>query len=216
MKLSRKPLLWYNPENQTVYEWSGWGYYGSHNRNENWVWSFTPDGHGGSQWSQGPGPAQDTEGNSPITSFGSSAVHTSSAFYSLGGTMVPDTTVSGYTYLPETSIQGLLSYNFLTKDWTNTSSIGFASSGFSVLGEASFVPNFGAEGLLVFLGGESPPNVTYQYQGAAAVVDMATIPLYDIHTGTWHHQATTGDVPPGRTGLCVVGASPGDNSSFEM
>ena len=130
--------------------------------------------------------------------------------------MVPDFTVNGYHDIPKTSIQGLLSYNYVTSDWTNTSSIGFASSGFSVLGEASFVPNFGEEGLLVFLGGESPPNVSYQYQEASALVGMAAVPLYDIHTGTWHHQAATGDVPPGRTGLCVVGASPVDNSSYEM
>lgn len=215
MKISRQPFLWYNADNHTVYEWSGWSYYGNSNKNENWIWSFTPDGHGGSRWSQGSGPAQDTEGNSPITSFGSSAVYTPSAFYSLGGTLVPNS-IDGYNYHPQTSIQGLLSYNFLTRDWTNTSSIGFADSGFSVLGEASLVPNFGEEGLLVFLGGESPPNVSYHYLEASALVDMATIPLYDIHTGSWHHQVTTGDVPPGRTGLCVVGASPVDNSSYEM
>lgn len=215
MKTSRKPLLWYNAENHTVHEWSGWGYNGSHDENENWVWTFTPDGHGGSRWSQGSGPPQDTEGNSPITSFGSSAIYTPSAFYSLGGTLVPDR-IGLINRYPDTSIQGLLSHNFLTGDWTNTSSIGFAKSGFSVLGEASFVPNFGEEGLLVFLGGESPLNVSYHYQGASALVDMGTVPLYDIHTGTWHHQATTGDVPAGRTGLCVAGASPVGNSSVEM
>lgn len=213
MKTSRRPLLWYDAKNNDVYEWSGWTYDGNANENENWIWTFQPDGHGGSQWNQYPAPA--TKDSSLSTIFGSSTVYTPTAFYSLGGTLVPPV-IQGFQYLANTSIQGLLSFTFSDNTWTNTSSVEFAPSGFSVLGEACFVPNFGKEGLLIFLGGESPPNNTYHYQNATALVDMATIPVYDIHTGAWYHQVATGDVPSGRTGLCAIGAPAADNSSFEM
>ncbi len=151
MKTSRRPLLWYDAKNNDVYEWSGWTYDGNTNENENWIWTFSPDGHGGSQWNQYPAPA--TKDSSLSTIFGPSTVYTPTAFYSLGGTLVPPV-IQGLQYLVNTSIQGLLSFTFSDNTWTNTSSVGFAPSGFSVLGEACFVPNFGKEGLLIFLGGE--------------------------------------------------------------
>ncbi|KAL6715368.1 hypothetical protein ACLMJK_007634 [Lecanora helva] len=213
MKTSRRPLLWYNPVNHYVYEWGGWTYNGNSGSNENWYWTFQPDGHGGSQWNQNPIPVAD--GTTLTDTFGASFVSSPKAFYGLGGTLIPDV-VNGNELPPNVSVPGLLAFDFSDNTWTNKSSTGLAQAGYNVLGEACFVPNFGQEGLLVFLGGDSPPNDTYYYESAPAVADMATITLYDIHTDLRYQQATTGDVPPGREGFCAVGAPAADNSSYEI
>ena len=213
MKTSRRPLLWYDATQNYVYEWAGWTYSGNSGSNEDWIWTFSPDGQGGSAWKQNPAPA--IMGSSLVTTIGSSAAYSPSAFYSLGGTLVPDV-VDGSELPPNTTIQGLVSFSFSGNNWTNASSVGFRQSGFSMLGDATFVPNFGKAGLLVFLGGDSPQNSSYAYEDANALADMGTIPLYDIEAGAWYKQAATGDIPPGRTGQCAVGAPTVDNSSFEL
>ena len=213
MKTSRRPLLWYNTADHNVYEWSGWIYDGDTNDTEDEIWAFSPDDQENIKWNPNPAPA--TNDNHLTSSFGSSTVFTQTEFYSLGGTLIPPR-IDSIDYLPDVAIQRFLSFNFSGNLWTNESSANFSQSGFSVLGEAAFIPNFGQEGLLVFLGGDSPPTNTYQYQGAGALLNMTTIPLYDIHTNVWFHQTVTGDIPPGRTGLCMVGAPAADNSSFEM
>ena len=216
MRTSRKPLLWYNTEAKEVRRWSGWTYGGNPNDREESVWTFSPDGQGNAEWTQNLPPT--ISGSSLVNSFGASTAHTPAAFYSLGGTLVPPMSAIGDTdNTPNIPIPGLLFSNFLDNDvWTNASSVGIGQSGFSVLGEASFAPNFGQDGLIVFLGGDSPSDGTYQYQEGTALLDMATIPLYDVHSRAWFHQVASGDVPPGRSGLCVVGAPTADNSSFEM
>ena len=213
MKTSRRPLLWYNAENHNVYEWGGWTYDGNTGQNEDLTWTFSPDGRGGAVWT--PFPAPTVEGNPLTASFGASTVTASTGFYALGGTLIPPV-INGSELPPNISMQGLVSTDFSTNTWANASSADFFPSGYSDLGDACFVPNFGQEGLLVFLGGDTPPNETYQYQAEAALADMATIPIYDIHGGNWYNQTATGDVPSGRTGFCAIGAPAGDNSSFEM
>lgn len=213
MKTSRRPLLWYNADNPHVYEWGGWTYDGNDKSNEKWIWTFQPDGSGNAIWSQNLAPSVD--GQPLNTSFGSSAAYTTTNFYSLGGTYVPPATTDHW-HTPNVTMQGLLGFDFSSNMWTNESSVHFARSGFSVLGEACFVPNFGKQGLLMFLGGDSPFNDTYQYTAANTLVDMSIIPMYDISTGNWYHQTATGDVPSGRTGLCAIGAPAADDSSFEM
>ena len=213
MKNSRRPLLWYDASHNYVYEWAGWTYGGNGYSNENWIWTFSPDGQGGSSWKQNPAPA--VKGSSLVTTIGSSTANTPTAFYSLGGTLVPDV-VDNISLPPNTTVQGLVTFDFPTGTWTNTSSASFPPDGYSVLGESSFVSNFGQEGLFVFLGGDTPPNGTYAYEKAATLADMSIIPIYDIQAQAWYNQATTGDIPPGRTGFCAVGAPAADNSSFEM
>ena len=213
MKTSRRPLLWYDATHNYVYEWGGWTYDGNGGKNEDWIWTFSPDGQGGSSWQQNPSPA--VKGSPLVTTIGSSSANTPTDFFSLGGTLVPDV-VNGSELPPNSTIQGLVSFDFSGSTWMNATSAGFLQSGFSMLGEATFVPNFGPAGLLVFVGGDSPQNESYAYENASALADMATIPLYDIQAGAWYKQAATGDIPPGRTGLCAVGAPAADNSSFEM
>lgn len=212
MQTVRRPVLWYNAHSNFVYEWGGWPYDDNH---DSWLWSFQPDGKGGSAWTQNPAPA--SSGQTLTAPAGASWVSTSTALYSLGGALVPDPNDHTTNYpTPVTAIQGLVSQNFSSNSWNNQSSLGYSESGYSVYGDASFVPNFGQSGLLVFLGGSTPSNQTYWHQKGIELADFAMIPVLDIRSGAWYHQTATGDIPPGRSEFCQVGVPASDNSSYEM
>ncbi|KAH0565964.1 hypothetical protein GP486_000632 [Trichoglossum hirsutum] len=114
------------------------------------------------------------------------------------------------------TLSGLTVFDFQQKDWKNESSTGYSSEGYGVFGESTFVPLFGKSGLLLVLGGDSPPNQTFFYEQGAALVDMSNITVYDIYTHQWYHQTATGDIPQGRSEFCMVGAQGLDNSSYEL
>ena len=200
MTLVRRPYMWYDPVSNFVYERGGWAY----NENSYSVWSFQPDGHGGLNWSV----AQDNSVAQQYTPTVFSAFTASNAnSTSLGGV------VSGEG---NTTVGGLLTYDFGTSSWSNSSSAGAAQSTYSVQAEAVFMPNFGKAGVLAFLGGDSPPNQTYYYEQGSALTDMSNITIYDPDSQTWYHQTATGSVPPPRSEFCAVGSAPTDNGTYEM
>lgn len=206
MSTVRRPSLWYDPKSNYVYEWGGWPYDANQN---NWVWSFQPDGRGGAAWTQNPAPA--SQGQPLNAPFGASWVSTPAAFYSVSGTLVPE-----YGYGPNTTIQGLVSYNFSSNIWSNTSSAGVSDSGYQVFGEGRYVPNFGPEGLLVFFGGSTPPNEQFGYNKGTTLASLEKISIYDLQGDRWYRQNTTGDIPPVRSNFCSVGVAAPNNSSYEM
>jgi len=201
MTLVRRPYLWYDPVSNFIYERGGWAYDG----NPYSLWSFQPDGEGGVLWNV----AQDTSDAEQYISTAFSAFTASNAnFYSLGGVVSTD------IWAP---VEGLLTYDFGTSRWSNSSSAGAAQSAYSVQAEAVFIPNFGNMGLLAFLGGDSPPpNKAYGYEEGAALVDMSNITIYDPDSETWYHQTATGSIPPPRSEFCAVGSAPTDDSTYEM
>jgi hypothetical protein len=200
MTTLRRPYLWYDPVSNFIYERGGWGY----TENSYSLWSFQPDGHGGVVWNV----AQDNSVAEQYTATVFSAFTASNAkFYSLGGVIASEGNIA---------VEGLLTYDFGTSRWSNSSSAGAAQSAHPVQAEAVFMPNFGEVGLLAFLGGDSPPNQTYQYEEGAALVDMSNITIYDPHSETWYHQTATGSIPPPRSEFCAVGSAPTDNGTYEM
>ena len=167
------------------------------------LWSFSTDASGAVVWSLN-GTASDNAAQLAST-FGGSFTSSSTHFYSLGG-IQSDTS---------TCVEGLTTYDFAADTWSNSTSLTASQSGYSVQGQGVFMPNFG-KGLLAFLGGDSPPNQTYDYEAGVALVDMSDITIYDTASGAWYHQTATGSVPPPRSEFCVVGSAAQDNSSYEM
>ena len=193
-------------------ERGGWAYVADASL---FLWSFTPDGKGGAEWSldQSSSAAQQL----PAT-FGGAFTTSAAGFHSLGGA-VPgaiNTTSDPLDNFGFAASEGLITYDFASSGWKNTSSFGGSQAGYSVQSQAVSMPNFGGAGLLAFLGGDLPPNQTYLYEAGAALVDMSNITIFDIDSGTWYHQIATGDVPPPRSEFCAVGSAPTDNSSFEV
>jgi hypothetical protein len=200
---SRRATLWYDPVDKSVFSWGGWTYNTTAKKG---IWAFKPDGRGGAVWEERYSPSE----VDVTPSFGALTSFSPTSLYSLGGCLFDDEPSV------HSSISGLTVFDFQHKVWKNISSTGYSSSGYGVLGESEFVPLFGQNGLLLALGGESPPNQTYLYESGTALRDMSDISVYDIHANQWYHQTATGDIPPGRSEFCMVGAQQKDNSSYEL
>ena len=168
------------------------------------LWSFSTDASGAVDWSLNGTASADAAQLTPT--FGGSFTSSPTHFYSLGGVLSSDISVS---------LEGLTTYVFAADAWSNSTSLTSSQSGYSVQGQGAFMPNFG-KGLIAFLGGDSPPDQTYDYEAGVALVDMSDITIYDTASGTWYHQTATGSVPPPRSEFCVVGSPARDNSSYEM
>ncbi|KAI9760361.1 MAG: hypothetical protein M1840_002554 [Geoglossum simile] len=200
---SRKPAVWYDPVDGSVFSWGGFTY---SNANSKTMWAFRPDGRGGAVWEQ-----RYSSNSSFWTHFtspgGSLAATTPLGFYSLGGALIKNNS-------PNFAMPGLVVYDFREKTWSNLSAAAYASCGCAVLGQAQFVPRFGQDGLLTMLGGDSPDDHIYKTGGS--IKDLSNVTVYDIHNQMWYYQTATGDVPPPREQFCMVSALGTDNSTYEI
>ena len=205
----RRPPLWYDPSSDLVMEIGGWAYAVDASL---FLWSFTPDGKGGADWALDESSAAAQQISA---TFGAAFIATANSFHSLGGAIpgVLNTTYDPYGFMAS---EGLISYDFASSVWKNTSSLSASQAGYSVQGQAMAMQDFGKRGVLAFLGGDSPPNQTYLYEAGAALMDMSNITIYDVDSDTWYHQIATGDIPPPRSEFCAVGSAPTDNSSYEV
>ena len=81
--------------------------------------------------------------------------------YMLGGfdSLIQDLS-EGYIPHP-----GILSYNMTSNLWNNASALGFSYDGTAFSGSMQFLPNFGSEGLLVAMGGETSNNLFWKDEG---------------------------------------------------
>lgn len=141
--------------------------------------------------------------------------------YALGGAQNSHTT-DGPPYVNEkgagtdvyTPFGGMVTYNMSTGSWSNITSAKFTQTGSFLDGRLEYLPGYGATGLLVPLGGltSAAGDVTV---GFTTIDDFKILSLYDIASGTWHTQTTSGESPPGRCSFCSVGVQ-GDNGTFEV
>lgn len=133
--------------------------------------------------------------------------------YALGGQATSRTDPSVQKEDPGYALTGLVSYNFQTGLWANTSTVpGYGGYGTNLNGMAEFVP-FGPNGLLLFLGGaETPVDAT---NDSSTEVSWNTIFLHDPVTGKWYRQETSGDRPLVIERACSVGVQ-GPNNTYEM
>ena len=76
-----------------------------------------------------------------------------------------------------------------------------------------YVPTWGPAGLLIMFGGQTSPNISAFWDGAA-YLSMSIISLFDLLTGSWYHQEATGDAPSQRDRFCVVGINGRDNATY--
>ncbi len=204
----RRPPLWYDPTQTLLMQRGGWGY----DTDSSYLWSLDASGAPDTEWvnNEGSPAAQQLD-----PTFGGAFTASTTHFYSLGGADV--SSGGGDPSEISLAIEGLTVFDFESGVWHNKSSLESSSQGgYSVQAQATFMPNFGQAGLLAFLGGDSPPNQTYQYEAGAALVDMSNITIYDPTSNTFYHQTATGAVPPPRSEFCAVSTSAADNSTTEM
>ena len=115
-------------------------------------------------------------------------------------------------------LPGMLTYDMTENTWTNESTASIMPYS-AIGGSLNFVPSFGAEGVLIAMGGE--------YTGAKPWMELATnfvsftnISIWDIASKTWYWQNATAnnnstDIPPPATMFCSAGVA-GPNGTFEI
>jgi len=201
----RRPNLWYNPDDNRVYRWGGWTYYSLSYPSS--FWSFEPFDNGSVTWLSAPDFTVNGLGADAYAPFGGASVVTDNAFYSLGGSNTSS----------NIAVQGFVKYDFSSGQWSNSSSTAATSNGYLVQAQAAYVSNFGG-GFLAYVGGVVPDTQAYNpaLYDTINLADMSIITLYDLASETWHHQQTTGDIPPARSEFCMVGTPSYDKSSFDM
>lgn len=179
----------------------------------NSIWRFEPDGKGGGAWETAFGPTSENPFPINITrpTAGAFAASPKTGFY-LGGyaSFGTDPKVSLATNLFQ-PLPGLLSFDFASLIWSNTSDGGFIAPNTPIWGRPSssimhFVPSFGTEGILLVLGGANGPGI-YPFNN---------ITIYDIHKQSWLSQLTTGDIPEPRDHFCLVGVLNKQNATYEL
>ncbi|KAK5465541.1 hypothetical protein LTS15_002104, partial [Exophiala xenobiotica] len=199
---SKKPALFYDPSNDVVIQWGGWPY---DNGDQSYEFVFTPNQNGTVNWIQSATPVTNTQNQSSPAIFGSAFVASSTSFYSLGGVVAEEYAP------PDVAVQGLLEYNFVGSNWTNTSSSNATANGYLVGAQAAYTPGsdqggFGQAGYIFLVGGNDPASQSFDPQ-SPSLVDMSNITLYDIGAQAWYQQPTTGTIPPPRQFFCSVAAT---------
>lgn len=87
--------------------------------------------------------------------------------------------------------------------------------GFSVVGQAVYVPVFGSDGIIVFLGGDAPSSQNWKV--ASSLQSMAAITIFDISSGKSHSQQATGvSIPVSKVSFCAARVGAADNATWEM
>ncbi|CAF9912087.1 MAG: hypothetical protein ALECFALPRED_007866 [Alectoria fallacina] len=110
---------------------------------------------------------------------------------------------------------GLQFYNSTARSWYNNSGEGYTPEGTSVYAGAIYLPTWGTAGLVAIFGGQTTSNRTNFIDGDN-YLSMSNISLFDPSSQSWYFQESTGDVPSQRDRFCVVGASGGDKTTFEI
>ncbi|KAJ9489742.1 hypothetical protein VN97_g3524 [Penicillium thymicola] len=107
-------------------------------------------------------------------------------------------------------------------NWTNTTLPSYVPARSNA--ELVWVP-VSESGVLVAIGGVVEPIQFFKYKSNSSRTDeskrisptfMETVSIYDVESGTWYLQKTTGDIPPQLTEFCSVIASAADGSSHNI
>ena len=139
---------------------------------------------------------------------GASAQSNTTAFYLSGyaSSYSSDKTRFLTTFVPT---PGLITYEFATGAWTNTTidpalSVGLPNSVFE-WGGMEYLPGLGPNGMLVVWGGDTSSRSIYR-QGID-VRPMDSVTLHDPVSKQWYTQQIAGTTPSPRSRFCSVSAS---------
>ena len=105
---------------------------------------------------------------------------------------------------------GLITYDFATGAWTNTTldpslPLGIPNGSIEWAG-MEWLPNFGPNGMLVIWGGETTTNLS-MYLPTTLMRPMNNVALYDPVEKSWYAQQISGIAPSVRSRFCSVSAS---------
>ena len=131
--------------------------------------------------------------------------------------------LGGFQMLQSRALQplpGMLTYDMAANQWANESAAGFSPTGTAIFGRMEHLPGFGAQGVLLALGGQIPdPSQPWTDEGLN-LLDFGDVYVYDIAGRTWHHQKATGAapgaVPDPRDMFCSAVLSDPGSGAYEI
>ncbi|KAI0426685.1 hypothetical protein F5Y09DRAFT_56391 [Xylaria sp. FL1042] len=209
--LLAKQIHWTDSSAQSLYTWGG--FTSDDSSPSQGLWRFTVDGSGGGTWTQVT--QRDYLDFTRLKgTFGSAFTQTKDVGYSFGGAVMKSSDGSVSKAIPGYATPGLVSYNFQTGNWDNTTVTmsSYGGYGTSLNARAEYVP-FGPNGLILFLGGaETPVDATNE---TIVEVSWNHITMVDPVTKQWYTQTITGTRPPTVESHCSVGV-PGPNGTYEI
>lgn len=170
------------------------------------LWQFKPNGAGSGAWTNMNNSADAAILTQPRP-FSALVASGGGAGFMLGGFAV--NTSQTDPGKQQIALSGLNTYNFTTQKLTN-STVSVLSGGINQMGGMVYVPNFGSNGILVVLGGDQVGKVKPGYD---ALLKFNSIQIYDVSSGKWFQQQTTGDVPENRKEFCYAGTA-SNNKTF--
>ena len=174
------------------------------------LWQFQESGGHWNQIESQSAAAPELTGNRPSSGLSASG---GGSGYILGGLLAK----LGVNW----AVPGLLSYNLTTNSWSNDSSADVSPFGIIMSGGMRLVPNHGANGVLIVLGGAfTGPTDNPWSIGISNLRPFANISLYDVATKSWHWQLSVGatgpnDIPPSSNMFCTTGVQSG-RGTYEL
>ena len=212
MRAVRQPVLYYDAVNNMIRRYGGWPYSQGDDISTSMpseLWSFEA-GSTTIEWTQNTDPSANGLPSDSLGPFAPAYAFSNSTLYCFGDVALL------YDLPNMTVLSGLVTQDFSSQTWENNTAQIPNQSPFRTESRAVFVPNFGDQGFLLVVGGESPPTEASFYQEGDWMVDMSIITLYEIATEAWYTQRATGDIPPPRSVFCAVGSASSDGQYFEM
>ena len=169
------------------------------------VWRLDLDGKGSGNWVQNT-TSQSAPFSKGITRpSGGASTYSKDAAYYVGGYQNARTSPQTGMLTADIPTPGLISYNFTTNAWTNSTqgTENLTPNGSFEFGAIESVP-FGPNGLLVMFGGETSNSTSYVTGNQVRAMNQIT--LMDPVTGHWYQQNTsvTTATPLGRSKFCTV------------
>lgn len=142
----------------------------------------------------------------PVSFGAGTAISELGAGYYYGG-WLSNNSALGWTG-GEVATTGLIKYNYDDNSWTNNTG---PDSTRRAEGSMNYIPASDG-GMLVYFGGIKDPYTN----GTIVGQDMDTVFLYDILSGKWYQQRTTGSTPQVRRRFCSGVTWPDDQSSYNV
>ncbi|KAI6491614.1 hypothetical protein MCOR11_007043 [Pyricularia oryzae] len=184
---------------------------------------FTPDSPGSNsgRWTSGPSEPTVESSQQPVyRTFGGSWTQCNGLGFYLGGA-VSNVTDSHFPNVGSdwTTLSGLIIYDMASDTWQNRSTKSFGNgSGSYTWGSAACLPTLGTngKGIVVFIGGSHANLLQNQQASQGEMLPMNEINFYDIGSGRFYKQRTTGATPQPRHGGCIVAAKAGNSRTYEV
>ncbi|MCJ1467511.1 hypothetical protein MMC07_006136 [Pseudocyphellaria aurata] len=205
--------LWFDQERNSIYCFGGGKSFATHALSIlqaplDSIWGFKLNDEGTAAWYQVMGPVSTTPfptGMHRIAS-GASTSDSNRAYY-LGGFYSDMTSPS--TSSNQTPASGLLTFDFDTLNFTNSSDGGYLAPHFGdrwPTGRMFSISRYGDDGILVVIP-SGRDSLDYAFNN---------ITVYDKKNQAWYSQIASGDIPQPRSYFCAVGVEGNNSNTFEI